>query len=281
MRKSASKAAVLAGMVVLTGCSSLPLPPRDDPNSSGKFPFGDVDTFEQVRTAFKGYYRTYSEEAVAKRVSAQKASETGFYGAILGVVGGVAKEVGVATTGAVLGAGSGLYSDRYRLQVQAQSYEVSADAMLCMYLASQDMDSARLSMFNLEGAKQSGDLAARDIAIDGLLRIRDKLYKLQSKLELGQPDPNKLKDALTKPPATVTENAKFAAGQTAAVENVVAVALSSFTGTDDEKKAAAAAKTAKLQAAAKAQFAADLEAEKTRLKEYKGQIDQCVARTAG
>lgn len=281
MGRNASKVAVLAGMMMLTGCSSLPLPPRDDPNSSGKFPFGDVSTFEEVRSAFKGYYRTYSEEALAKRVSAQKSSETGFYGAILGVLGGVAKEVGVAATGAVIGAGSGLYSDRYRLQVQAQSYEVSADAMLCMYLASQDMDSPRLSMFNLDGANQPGDLAARDIAIDGLLRVRDKLYKLQSKFELGQPDTNKLKDALKQPPAIASENAKFTANQNAAAANIPVVTPSMFAGTKTEQDAAAAARTAQLQTAAKAQFAADAEPVKARLQEYKSKIDQCVARTAG
>jgi hypothetical protein len=191
--------------VTLSACSSLPLPVVDTPNpDADKMPFGDISTFDNVKAKFKGYYLAYSEAAKDKRTSAQSASEVGFYGAVLGVVAGIAKDVNTAIGGGLIGSGAGLYNDRYKLQVQAQSYEVSADAMLCMYLASQDLVTRDIAEFNVGSADQSGDLAARDIAIDGLLRVRDKLYKLQTTFQLGTPDPNKLKDAVNAAKSSVT-----------------------------------------------------------------------------
>jgi len=185
-----------AVIVTLTGCST-PLPIVDRDNPTGTFPFGDVSSFDNVKAKFKDYYLLYSDEAQTKRIYAQRASETGFYGAVFGVLGGLAKDVDAAITGAVVGASAGLYSDRYRLQVQAANYETAADAMLCMYRASIDISDNNLS--NLTFIKQPAKIAVRDIALDGFIAVRGKLYKLQASFALGQPDPNKLKDALNAP----------------------------------------------------------------------------------
>lgn len=197
-------ARLLAGAVIvmLSGCST-PLPIVDRTTPNGDFPFGDVGSFDKVKAKFKDYYLLYSDEAQSKRVVAQRASETGFYGAIVGVLGGLAKDFDTAATGALVGAGAGLYNDRYRLQVQAANYETAADAMFCMYRASVDISDKNLK--HLIFMNQPAEIAIRDIALDGFISVRGKLYKLQASFVLGQPDPNRLKAALNAPqsdPAT-------------------------------------------------------------------------------
>lgn len=69
--------------------------------------------------------------------------------------------------------------------------------MLCMYFASQDITTVGMKYLLMSGNPASFE--AMEIARDGLLRVRDKLYRLQATMELGQPDIGKLRDALTRP----------------------------------------------------------------------------------
>ena len=180
-----------------TGCTPLPIVDRAE-STTADFPFGDIGTFDKVKAKFKDYYVLYTTKAQDDRVIAQYASETGFYGAVIGVLGGIAKDITAVASGAGIGAGAGLFSDRYRLQVQAANYEAAADAMLCMYRASIDISDAKMEKLVVED--QPATSVIRDVAVDGFIAVRSKLYNLQANFALGQPDPNKLKDALTAPP---------------------------------------------------------------------------------
>lgn len=194
--------------ILLAGCSlPLPVPDRND-SANRPLPYGELRTFDTVKMKFKDYHLLYAEEAQDKRKLAQSSSEIGFYSSILAVLGGIGKSPEVAIGGALLGAGSAMYSERYKLQVQATNLETASDAMLCMYLKSQDIPSDAI-LKNLTVDSKTADIATRDIAIDGFLQVRSKLYRLQSSFELGKPDPNKLKDALKAPPASVGNAAGF------------------------------------------------------------------------
>lgn len=230
-------------IATLSGCASTPLPVQDKPKpATDPFPFGDVSTFDNVNALFKGYHLSYSEEAVKKRTNAQTASETSFYSSVVGVLGGIAGSVPTAAAGGGMAAGAGLYQDRYRLQVQATNYETAADAMWCMYKASMDMSDVGLAALTLDDKPAAR--AARDIALDGLLLVRGKLYRLQSTFELGKPDPNKLKDAIQAPKQKVAE--------------------------DQSKLTMLGAEQIRAKEAAKAN-----------LDEYKKKIDECTARITG
>ncbi|MDP1927565.1 MAG: hypothetical protein Q8K62_03540 [Thiobacillus sp.] len=183
--------------VAFGGCAT-PLPVVDTPKYEKELPF-KANTFDDVKISFMGFYHAYNDEAKDKRRKNQTASETSFYSSIIGLIGGVAEAVPVAIAGATVAAGSGIYSDRYRLQVQAGNYEMAADAMLCMYFASQDLTSDGLKKLTI--ADKPAEVEAREIARDALLKVRDKLYRLQASFVLGQPDISKLKDALKAAPA--------------------------------------------------------------------------------
>lgn len=164
-------------------------------------PIEDAANFNDLIRLYSGYYQTYIMEAKAKRLAGQNASEVSFYGAVVGILGGMANSTATAIAGGTVAAGGQLMSERYRHQVQAVNYELAADAMLCMYIAAKDIGvdftDSRTSyrMFN-----QPSDVALRDIGRDGLLRVKDKLYRLQSRFELGRPDPSLLKQSLASPP---------------------------------------------------------------------------------
>lgn len=69
--------------------------------------------------------------------------------------------------------------------------------MFCMYRASVDISDKNLK--HLIFMNQPAEIAIRDIALDGFISVRGKLYKLQASFALGQPDPNRLKAALNAP----------------------------------------------------------------------------------
>ena len=191
-------------LVLISGCASTPLPVAEfssedayNAAASRRLPFGDLNSYEKVRVAFVAYHNLYDDTAKSKRLSAQRSNETGFYSSIIGVLGGIGKSVETAAVGAIGAAGAGLYGERYRLTVQASNYELAADAMLCMYNLLPNATDEGLRAYRFISPDSPADLEIRNIALEGLLSVRSKLGRLQAAFELGRPDPNKLKDAIT------------------------------------------------------------------------------------
>lgn len=188
----------------LAGCtSSLPLRVAEFDNeaqfkasSQKSIPYGNPQTFDEVRAAFLAYYNLYLAEADGKRLNAQRANEAGFYSAVIGVIGGIAKSIEVAVGGAVGSAGAGLYGDRYRLGVQAHNYELAAKSLRCMYQLLPGATDTSLSAFRFTTSNRAADIELRDVALTGLTNIRDKLRTLQTSFEFGQADLSKLKQAM-------------------------------------------------------------------------------------
>lgn len=207
---------IVLTMVCLAGCATpLPIAEFDPPDKAGgrhfnkyadrSLPYGSVKTFGEVQTAMRAYRHLYLEEADKKRLQAQSASEVSFFSSVLGVLGGVARSQDAALTGGGIAAGAGLYSDRYKLIVQAANYEKAAEALECMYLLLPDGVSEHLGAFRVKSENASAESVFRTAALESLLFVRSKLRTLQSTFQFGDADVNKLKDALTKKSDDVEE----------------------------------------------------------------------------
>lgn len=223
-------------VLLVTGCAG-PLPVVDEPTSNAKIPF-QGDAFNQLKEKMQGYYDAYIKKAEGLRRKNQKASEVTFYSSLLGLIGGAAESVNTVIAGAVGAAGGSVYSDRYGLQVQASNYELAADAMLCMYFASEDITDHEMAGFLMDA--QPAKSEATRIARDSMLRVKDKLYRLQAALELGKADITKLIEAIKASGSNVGKEGK---GNEA------------LTAPEEKTKAA--------------------------LREYKKEMDQCVAKITG
>lgn len=194
-------AAAVFSAVCLVGCGTIPTPlpvaklPEDYMNKDE--PWAKINSLDDAAKTFLAYSIFYTDQAAAKRKMAQNANETSFYSSVIGVIGGIVKSATTAITGGVVGAGAGLFTDRYRLDVQAHNYETASTAMRCMYLATNDVNSGNVSAYRIQllnGAPMPADAQLKRIAIDDLLVVLDHLYRLQASFQLGQPDVNKLKE---------------------------------------------------------------------------------------
>ena len=201
-----------------TGCSSLPIPVKNDisylnkvTTDKSKLPYGDLSSIDSAQISMQKHSIMYREEVLQKRKKAQYASETTFYSSIIGVIGGLTKSFTTALTGGLGAAGSGLYSDRYRLEVQGINYENAADGMDCMNIATMkisrivNLNSFKISYKSNLVDNQSAAFDSLEIAIDGILKIRKKLETLQSRFELGKPDPIRIKDAVSQAHGSATK----------------------------------------------------------------------------
>lgn len=233
MDQGRAVSALLALAFVVVGCASQPLPVADIPKPpSDDFPFGSIKTFDEVKAKFKGYHLTYIEQAQTKRQYAQNASETTFYGSIVAALGGAFESTATAIGGGLIAGGGSLYNDRYRLQLQAHNYETAASVMLCMYRASQDLSDANLAAFTLDAGPAT--TAAREIALDGLLTVRERLYRLQATFELGKPDANRLKEIVNTPKQKVEDAAGIQSAQTAEQKAITESQLAQFKNRIDQ-----------------------------------------------
>jgi hypothetical protein len=205
------RAASVLLLALLASCTT-PLPVAEFDASRWKFedyakreiPFGKVDTFPQVRAAVLAYYNLYSEEASQKRLRAQTTSEISFYSSIVAILGGLAKSREIVEAGGLTAAGAGLYSERYRLTVQAQNYEMAASALMCLYTASTEDIEKKSKVYKLNGTNETAEDAFRKALLESLLGVRERIRRLQENFQLGQPDVNKLKEALGQKSDTVT-----------------------------------------------------------------------------
>ncbi|MFM0557594.1 hypothetical protein P0D69_42650 [Paraburkholderia sediminicola] len=149
-----------------------------------------LDTLADVIVAFRAYAVTWRGSADGKRQDAQASSEVSFYGALVGAIGGIVKSPQTAIAGTAVAAAGGIFSQRYRLDVQAANYDLAANAMQCMY----DYSSPLLT------GGYTGTNEQRDNALADLTLVRNKLRTLQNTFQLGTPDISKLTDALKNQP---------------------------------------------------------------------------------
>lgn len=180
---------LLALTASLSSACTSPLPiPVAEPSSeclndsslkACRNPTDGLSTFDSVIRAFRAYAITWSSESTKKRQQALATSEVSFYGALVGAIGGIVQSPPTAIAGASLAAGSSIYSQRYRLEVQAANYDLAAASMQCMY----DYTSPLLGT-----PSSAATIEARDIALENLHRVRDKFRSLQNSFELGKPD---------------------------------------------------------------------------------------------
>lgn len=270
MNKICIKLSALA--IALSGCGT-PLPVEDKLGSTKVVPF-DLATFDSIKNEFNKYYLIYSDAAVSKREYAQNSGEITFYSAIVSVVAGAYGSVKAAIGAGGIGAGAGLYSGRYNFIVQATNYETAADSMMCMYLASQDMTSAGLALLEPPLLESPLNIQARDIAKEGFLAVRSKLYRNQSNVVLTQPDMGKLASALQAASAPApTTGSKYAANS-----NTITT-LVTTAGLPEENAKTAEATNDKIRAAIAIKAAADNAT--TEWPNYKKEIDKCVSKISG
>lgn len=255
MRKLDASLIIFAAL--LTGCAT-PLPVKDSPKQASDSLRGQLKTFEDVKKNLAGFADTYEKAAKDLRETAQTNSETGFYASAFAVVGGMANSLSAALTGGAVAGGAGLLSDRYRMQQQAQNYEAAEDAMNCMFLASDDINTSLLnrSRFTVKSVEINAEQTITEIARDGLLTVRGRLYKLQTSLELAKPDIAKMKAALGADPQPVSSTV-------AAKAELQRTDLTSAQKAEADARAEATAKNEEL------------------LGDFKNKIDVCVAKITG
>lgn len=193
-------AVVISMPLVLGACGTYPIHIPEPARTEGKIPasadnaipFAKVQDLSDASHEFAAYYRLYEQEAYRKRRNEFGANETGFLMGVIGALGGIGKSVETAAAGALGAAGAGLYSDRYRLTVQAQNYELAAAAMRCMYFLTQDIANSEYGSVKFVGDERTFSERSLSAARQNFWLVYDKLRRLQTTFALGQPDLSKL-----------------------------------------------------------------------------------------
>lgn len=198
------KIAVIAS-VGLVGCHA-PMPIADFKSeedfkkySEIKFLYGDVTTFSGVMEAIVAYSALYHEKETNLKVAKQSNEEVTFYSAITALVGAAVKSSETFVGGSVIGAGSAIYSERYKIQIQSLNYGVAVESLECMRLASLELiyrDQSGL----LDSYVYENKTTPRRVALDGLAHVKRKLESLQSDMVLGSPDLTRLQTAFNRGP---------------------------------------------------------------------------------
>lgn len=185
----------VVGLVwALSGCANFyPLPVQEpkakdssgnrvtpDYQRGGLLPATKID--EAIEN-LKIYGDAYQDYASKLRRNEFVSSDTGLVGGVLGVIGGAAKSVEAAVTGGIIASGSSIVSQRYQFLVQAANYEKASDAMYCMY--------SKLYAVN------GGDMSV-GFANERIDEVRRKLRKVQSTIQLANPDLAQLEASLKK-----------------------------------------------------------------------------------
>lgn len=213
----------LTSILLLGGCSSVPIPVANDISETtvddSKLPQGNLTTTANVLSSMRRHSKLYSLEAYKKRRNALISSETTFYSSIVGVVGGLTKSITTAVAGGAGAAGASLYSDRYKLEIQALNYENAADAMDCMILATEPVSVTQINHYDYLIPDSGLQILASEhiklVGANGVMQIRKRLDKLQTRFELGKPEFSKIKEVLSQQKGSSfqksdTETAKMA-----------------------------------------------------------------------
>jgi hypothetical protein len=201
---------VLCALVSLCGCSTYPKLPNNPPTLSGEtyalkleksgIPFAGVSSLEDATLKLAQYYKLYNDEAAKKRRNNFAADEAGFLMGTAGVLGGIGKSIEIAAAGALGAAGASVYSDRYRLQVQAANYELAAKSLRCMYFLAEDIQPVYATRRN-DRFTDNGAIVGPDVLVtirQNFLKVHERLQSLQNSFQLGQPDLSKLTAAASK-----------------------------------------------------------------------------------
>ncbi|WP_431113234.1 hypothetical protein [Variovorax paradoxus] len=196
-------AIALVACAFMTGCAT-PLPVVDYASTAereaGTFaryqPLNNFYDVENVVDEFEAYHFLYSHAANELRLKSQSANEIGFYASLAAVVAGIAKSRDPVIAGGVLAAGTSIYSEHYKLEVQISNYELASRAMRCMYVETREIQAVDLDTlrFMVGGRSIGAKSETLRIARDGFLEVRDKIGSLQAKVVLGTPDLGKLKE---------------------------------------------------------------------------------------
>lgn len=129
----------------------------------------------------KIYGDAYQQNSVDLRTKRYIASDAAMLGGIVGVVSGISKSVEGAITGAALASGSSMYSEHYKLEVQASNYSKASAAMYCLYN-------------NLHPVNGGG--IQTNFVRERIDEIRRKLLLVQVEVDLASADVSSLETAL-------------------------------------------------------------------------------------
>lgn len=212
---------------VLTGCAT-PLPIVDyastQERAQGPYaryqPQNNFSDLPKAVEEFEAYYFLYQHTSDQLNLRKQSAGEVGFFSSVLAILGGAAKSPGAVVTGGLGTVGSSIYSERYRLDVQAANYDQAARAMRCLSLETRDLDAAALPAAQFTAVGQPSLDALPEVlrvARDAFIEVRDRLRSLQIKITLGSPDLGKLKEVAQAKRDSVTPKAIAPAAALAAL----------------------------------------------------------------
>lgn len=145
----------------------------------------------------------YQGRADQLRETLAIASETTFFGAVVGVLGAAFGSADVAKVAAGLVGGTTLLSSRYQLSIQASNYDRASKAMLCMrdrladaqvFVVAQSGAGSKLKEVN-----PTVHALLPQYVRDQVLVVQNKLDKVQRDIVISEPDIEKIKAALGLP----------------------------------------------------------------------------------
>jgi len=196
----------LFSLFVIAGCQSYyPLPV--EPPTKAQYeaytasasaeipPPTDLATAKQYAWTFGDVYRQRKNNLHTRIYNHSDAS---FLGAVVGLIGGIAKAPDWAAGGAAFAAAAELGPSRYQLSVQAANYENAEKAAVCTYEELKKINPTQESELN---AFAAADPNNRDKNVGDLTRLtmkqlHAKLEDAQSKVTLLSPDLTKLQKSL-------------------------------------------------------------------------------------
>lgn len=142
-----NKIAVIVTAIVLSGCSFAPpdaypifrLPSAEQAaklqqaTASNSSIFSAASTISEAQERLQGQQLWYLHLAENTQTAVYNQSDWATGGAVLGTLGGLAKSVPAAATGALVGGGSSLIASRYSLNGQTNAYLKAAEKSGCIW----------------------------------------------------------------------------------------------------------------------------------------------------
>lgn len=145
----------------------------------------------------------YQGRADQLRETLAIASETTFFGAVIGVLGAAFGSADIAKGSAGLVGGTTLLSSRYQANIQASNYDRASKAMLCMrdHLADAQafVDTLSGTSSKLKEVNPTLHALLPQYVRDQVLVVQNKLDKVQRDIVIAEPDIDKIKAALNLP----------------------------------------------------------------------------------
>ena len=201
-----------AAAVLLGGCTAYYPLPVEHPSlaeyeARAKAP-GDLPvpkTVAEARNYVGTYADKYRERRNTLRLRIYNHNDAGFLGALVGLVGGIAKAPDWAAGGAAFAGGAEIGPARYQLSVQAANYGHAEQAASCVGDELRRLSPADEKQLN---DVKTGDKTIGELTLSTMRRLHGKLEDAQAKVELTTPDLSKLKQALEE-----VQSAKAARGK--------------------------------------------------------------------